>query len=229
MTGYSLTPAKKAYFLSIFLKITIAKFPKKCDTYLIHKIQKKVSRCMKKTRKTGDILFAAAAVLWVAVIFSFSLRSGAASHGESGFVERLLSGAARRVNLPVDRRILYWFFAPFAGENGAVSGEAVVRKAAHFTEYFVLGLFCAKAARVLIRRRLRFLVPFPLLCGPVVSLFDERFIQLFLVAGRTASYMDVLLDCIGFYCAVLLFLSAARLFALINGGGRIKTPDKKPG
>lgn len=168
---------------------------------------------MNNTHKRGLIIFATVSVLWVAVIFSFSLRSGTVSHHESGFVEHLLSAAAHRLNISVDHR-LFSIFTPFV-ERPPVTSEAFIRKSAHLTEYFILGLICVQAFWLLKRRRHRF-APLPLLLGPVVSIFDERIIQLFLVSGRTSSYRDVTLDSIGFYSAVLLSIAAVRLFARLR-------------
>lgn len=147
--------------------------------------------------------------VWAAVIFSFSLRSGAASHSESGYIITL----TKRINLNIDKRF-FKIYAPFVRDKNHITLEEFVRKSAHFTEYFIFGIICGTAA--LYFRRQYKLWYLTLLCGVPVSFIDERLIQRCLVTGRTSSYKDVLLDCIGFYFAIAFALLFAAILKYIK-------------
>ena len=136
-------------------------------------------------------------ILWGLVIFSFSLQSG----DESG----KLSGG-----------IVAWVVGLFFPEDFAHI-ELVhffVRKAAHFTEYFILGILLSLTVREAKWNR-------PLLkawaLGTLVACCDET-IQLF-SDGRAGMITDVMLDSSGVFtgCVILmlsvLFLSQKRAHA----------------
>lgn len=76
-----------------------------------------------------------------------------------------------------------------------------LRKLAHFTEFFFLGLLCALFVLVYHRRRWAFsaLMPF----GILVALFDET-VQIF--SKRGPSVKDIWIDTLGYTVAVLLSL-----------------------
>lgn len=78
--------------------------------------------------------------------------------------------------------------------------EHLLRKAAHFTEYAILGAlsFCA------FRFSSKYHLPTVLLCGMAAALTDET-IQLF-VPGRSGQVSDVWLDFVGYLCAALVCL-----------------------
>lgn len=127
-------------------------------------------------------------ILWVVVIFSFSMQSG----DESG----KLSGG-----------IVAWFVGLFFPEDFAHIElvHFLVRKAAHFTEYFILGTLLsltvreAKWQRVLLS---------PWLMGTVVACCDET-IQLF-SDGRAGQITDVMIDSSGVFtgCVILAVILA---------------------
>ena len=122
-------------------------------------------------------------IVWILVIFSFSLQSGE----ESG----KLSGG-----------IVAWVVDLLFPENFAhvEMVHFLIRKAAHFTEYFILGVLLsltvreAKWSRPLLA---------PWLLGTLVACCDET-IQLF-SAGRAGMITDVMLDSSGVFtgCMVL--------------------------
>lgn len=138
----------------------------------------------------------------ISVIMGFSLRSGRESHSQSGRVETLILNFCAKNNITINEKY-FKVYAPFVEYPNNITLEEAVRKTAHFTEYFVLGLLCAVCGCFVYRHR--YSVAF-LCVGAVTALVDERVIQLHLVAGRTSSYKDVLLDCIGFYSAFALFV-----------------------
>lgn len=141
--------------------------------------------------------------LSVVTIWGFSLRNGAQSHGQSGDIVVFCDKVCKKLNINISSK-WYKIYAPFVQDPSNITKEEAIRKTAHFTEYFILGFFCALMA--CFNRRSKFAYLF-LIMGVAVSYIDERVIQLHIVSGRTSSLKDVLLDCIGFYlCFSLIAL-----------------------
>ena len=106
--------------------------------------------------------------LCLAVIFGHSLMPAAVSHNESmGLLDRLIA------------------LFPFLTHH-------MLRKLAHFSEFFVLGFLLAQCLRRRISR--------PLLTGLLCAMGDET-IQIF-VAGRSGEVRDVWIDFAGVAAAV---------------------------
>lgn len=112
------------------------------------------------------------------------------------------------------------FIAELTGWNEEVL-NIVVRKAAHFTEYAVLGICLSVNMRDLMNSRTASVKPetkvahitvkymtAAWLIGTAYAATDE-FHQLF-VAGRFGSLTDVLIDSAGVACGVLFFLTYSR-------------------
>ncbi len=131
----------------------------------------------------GKILLPAATVLWAAFIFSNSLRTGEESGSQSGFVVDMLERALS-----------------FFGIRTEIS-ETVVRKGAHFAEYFILGTLLLACVRVY-RERWKQQIFLPLFWGLLIPVCDE-FLQLS-VAGRSGQVSDVVLDFSGVLTGVLI-------------------------
>lgn len=151
-------------------------------------------------------------VLWITIIFSFSMRSGGDSHTQSLQFETILAGFAHRIG--ADRIDLSFVRKLFPG-SGMSPGEILLRKAAHFGEYLVLGLLTLPA----LRRECRSVRPSKLrwallLLGTAVAVVDEKLIQAYLSTGRTSSWGDVLIDSAGFLTGMAVL---ALLFLLAGG------------
>ena len=127
-------------------------------------------------------------ILWIMVIFSFSLQNGE----ESG----KLSGG-----------IVAWFVGLFFSEDFAYIElvHFLVRKAAHFTEYFILGNLLSLTVR---EAKWKKVLLAPWLMGTMVACCDET-IQLF-SDGRAGQITDVMLDSSGVLtgCVILTLLLA---------------------
>ena len=139
-------------------------------------------------------------VLWIAFIWSNSLKTGVESGEDSGRVFTIISKTTESLGL------------------GTPISEHFIRKAAHFTEFAILGaLFCAD---LVCFRAIRFTqnmyVSAPLLlCSvPASALFAalDEFLQNF-SDGRGPSIKDVLIDTSGALCATIIFIG---IFALIR-------------
>lgn len=130
----------------------------------------------------GRVALPVGVVLCTAFIFGQSLLSAEASSAESGRIIGFLVGL-----IGVEYRP--WM-------------SVLVRKAAHFTEFAVLGTLWGGCARVYDRRRLW-------LWGLVTGVADEC-LQ-FIAPGRAPMVMDVMIDTAGFLCGVGLIFAAAHL------------------
>ena len=146
-----------------------------------------------KTQKYGKWMLTAAAVLWCVVIWQFSLTPADASSATSGTVGAFMNGTLAAMGVS-------FRFTPI-----------MVRKIAHFTEFFVLGMLLHATA---VSHR----IPRPALLavavGAVVATVDEC-IQIF-VPGRVAAVLDVLLDTGGALCGVIAFGGVWRLVVYIR-------------
>lgn len=137
-------------------------------------------------KRYGAFVFTVLCVLWTATVFGFSLKSGESSSDESHAVAGLLSWGMERL--------------------GAVTAPSVhvVRKLAHFFEYFVLGGLAYAALFSAGARRSCFL---GFGYAALVALADE-FICQNISEGRGARFSDVLLDStgalLGIFCAAAL-------------------------
>lgn len=122
--------------------------------------------------------------------FSFSLASGTASEATSGTVTQMLNGFLSALGSPV------------------VLGGHFVRKLAHFTEYFVLGVTATATLWGFLGGKGLFLIPLPPF---LTALTDEQIIQR-RVPGRGPSFLDVALDTAGGVTGALAFLGIFLLF-----------------
>ena len=131
---------------------------------------------------------AVSSILWIMVIFSFSLQSGE----ESG----KLSGG-----------IVAWFVGLFFSEDfeHLELVHFFIRKGAHFTEYFILGNLLSLTVR---EAKWKKVLLAPWLMGTMVACCDET-IQLF-SDGRAGQITDVMLDSSGVLtgCVILTLVLA---------------------
>lgn len=125
-------------------------------------------------------------ILWACVIFSFSLQPADMSNDTSmGFISKVLGfimpGLMEYMeNMPQEQLDML---------------HHIVRKGAHFTEYFVLGILSGASAVVWNEWIGKKKYVIAMLYCVVVASIDET-IQLF-VDGRAGRIQDVLLDSVG--------------------------------
>jgi VanZ family protein len=151
---------------------------KSAITHIVyHKKAKKASAFWgkgEKMRKYGKWILTAATVLWCAVIWQFSLAPDATSSATSGVVREFLNDALSSAGLSFQ-------FTPL-----------MVRKIAHFSEFFVLGALLFFTLRA---HGIPYYLPLSVTLGALVAAVDEC-IQIF-VPGRGPAVSDVLLDTAG--------------------------------
>lgn len=122
-------------------------------------------------------------LLWMIVIFKFSADPAKISDGKSGLVIEMVTFLGMDI-------------------NGIFGGLAnfIVRKAAHFTEYFILSLLLINALKENYNLnkslKMAILITFLYACS-------DEFHQLF-VPGRSGKFEDVLIDTSGGLLAVAI-------------------------
>ena len=138
--------------------------------------------------------------LWISIIFSFSLQpADDSSKMSSGLVAWLIE----------------YVLSIFSVEN--VSAEQLdmlhllVRKCAHFTEFFILGVLMYRS--VCQTRVVRKVLCALCLCV-LVAMSDET-IQLF-VDGRAGRWMDVLIDSCGSFTGIWIVIKMTALWKKIR-------------
>lgn len=139
-------------------------------------------------RNKKFIIYMCLTVIWILVIFSFSMQSGEESKQTSGGIVSMLV------------EILF----P-QGFDHVELLEYFVRRMAHFTEYFILAILVLQMLKQTTCPKM--FIACMLICVFVASC-DET-IQLF-SGGRSGRLADVVLDSIGAWCGVIGSLSVRR-------------------
>lgn len=163
--------------------------------------------------------------VWVCVIWGHSLMPGSQSSSESSFVLGLVQKAGGWL-FAQDIPPLQQLLAAHPGIMRVFSDTDLlhhyIRKAGHFSEYFVLGILALNAVRLTFAHPLASAAVFGAIWLAVPNI-DET-IQRF-VPGRAGMTTDVLIDMSGFLCGVLCCLVVlaiahllASLFDLLTGG-----------
>lgn len=143
---------------------------------------------MKRTKGILPILRIAAPVLTVlfaAFIFWNSSQSGSVSGSRSSGVLAQIQAALAALGIPFPMT------------------EHILRKSAHFLEYFALGILLTASVRLHTAQWLPRLL-LPAFLGLLVPVCDE-FLQTF-IPGRSGQVSDVLLDFAGVVTGILLSL-----------------------
>ncbi|MEG1027587.1 MAG: VanZ family protein [Oscillospiraceae bacterium] len=130
-------------------------------------------------------IFPVFSVLWSIFIFSNSIKPGSVSTQVSNSPSNILHD-----------------FLTFIGLNVSVDvSTIIVRKSAHFIEFFILGALIA-LSYIFLEKQIKFYKFNILFFGLSVAVLDE-FIQTFVV-GRTGLVKDIVLDFTGVLTAVIL-------------------------
>jgi len=132
---------------------------------------------MTKSKLLKIIISWALVLIWMSVIFSLSAQNDTQSSGLSEKIVSFIAGIIKVIEpvCKINMNVLH----------------LVVRKAAHFTIYFLLGIFVTHALRKSEKER----VLISLIICILYALSDE-FHQSF-VPGRVASFIDVGIDSLG--------------------------------
>ena len=130
--------------------------------------------------KNKKIIFAILTLLWVAVIFSFSLQPGEVSGDLSGsFLRKVLEwfvpGVFEKLETMPQEQLDMW--------------HMVLRKCAHFTEFAVLGVL---SGLTLLQTKVKWRGLSAMTFCLLIAAMDET-LQLF-VDGRAGRVLDVMID-----------------------------------
>ena len=145
-------------------------------------------------------IFAAAAVLWMIVICSFSAKVSEDSEEMSRSVGMLIGKAVIKE------------YKEWPGKRQAAFAAKIdypVRKAAHASEYAILGILLTGAI-LDIRKPWKRQLPACFLIGAAYAASDE-FHQLF-VPGRSGQIRDVMIDSAGVAAGIILACLAIKAF-----------------
>lgn len=150
---------------------------------------------MRVEKKTIYLLLA---LLWVAVIFSFSLQPASTSS---------------QMSRGVGCWLVETFVPSFTEKLATMRVEkleflhTLLRKAGHFSEYFILGILVALNV---LQTKLRYRKLSALSFCVLVAAVDET-IQLFVI-GRSGQVSDVVLDGVGALCGIAVLMGAWRIY-----------------
>lgn len=143
--------------------------------------------------KNKKIFWGIMTMLWVVVIFSFSLQPGEVSGDISGSILHKVLG----LFVPIDD----W------SQSQLELVHTILRKCAHFTEFVILGIF---ASLTMMHTKVRRWSLISLCFCVAIAAMDET-LQLF-VDGRAGRIMDVMIDSAGSMSGML----AVGLYAKIG-------------
>ena len=147
--------------------------------------------------KSRRYIFVVLTLIWVAVIFGFSLQPAEISDGTSiSFLQKIV-----KIFMP-------WFLDDLErlAPEKLILLNFIVRKCAHFTEYFILGVLSTVTVLHMTWTR-------RWVCGlgfcVAIACLDEC-LQLF-VSGRSGKVLDVLIDGAGALVGLLVVCLAVRI------------------
>ena len=132
---------------------------------------------MLKRNKYHKLRFPILSLIWIMVIFSFSLQDGTRSNFQSGVITTMMQNLLLSINIDIEREMLSF----------------IVRKTAHFANFFILGIFVKQSAVDLKSKH-------PLYWVCIVPIVDET-IQSF-VPGRVMALTDMVIDLAGIFAGV---------------------------
>ena len=169
-------------------------------------------------KKTASLIIFIAAAALIFAMFIFSSQDGTASSGLSRDVSRFIAETAnpsywKKCGSAVRENILDFMSLP-------------VRKAAHFTEYALLGaLLMSGFMCIRFTMPLRALYSF-LICAAAAA--ADEYHQSF-VSGRAGMVTDVLLDILGGMCGILLVVVLCLAGLYLIGHMRLKKGSRRRG
>lgn len=145
-------------------------------------------------KKRTPIFLAIAILLLIAFIFYNSAQDGEESSNASNFVTEIINGVLNFFGITADWKSL----------------SHLIRKGAHFSEYFALGLLTSAFIACLSRKRI-YISLSPLLAF-AVAVCDEFLVQ-GATTGRSPQWSDVLIDLSGAITAATFVVLALLLIA----------------
>lgn len=133
---------------------------------------------MVQAQNRHKLMFPILTIVWILIIFSFSIQSGSISSLQSGYITYQISRFLLTLNILVEPKTLSF----------------AIRKLAHFTEFFILGCLVKKSSFDLKRNDILYFIF-------IIPVLDE-FIQYF-VPERAMTLIDMGIDSIGILVGII--------------------------
>ena len=142
---------------------------------------------MKWIKKNINIILL---IIWMIIIFVMSSFNGESSGNQSNFIVKIISEIFSISN------VNYLSF--------------IIRKLAHFTEYFILGILVINNFKKINKK-----IIFGSIIFCMLYAFTDEFHQLF-VSGRSGQIIDVLIDSFGSMCGIYGYLLFKNYFLFLK-------------
>ena len=141
-------------------------------------------------QRTKIILSAVPLLIWLIVIFTFSAKPAFESGQQSGALVKILKECLNGFAPKANQALINWNFV-----------ETIIRKAAHFTVYFILGMLSLNLADKIIKNRKSCVIT-AFIFSVLYAVSDE--IHQAFVPGRACRLFDVALDSFGAFLGIML-------------------------
>ena len=128
-------------------------------------------------------------VITIGMILNFSTHNGSQSSIESNFLTTYI----QRVVVSIKGEL----------ERDDLQVELIVRKFAHFLEYYTLGIVVVVFFRGILKKAYLW-IPISIIFSALVPIIDEFYIQTRSI-GRTPMVLDVMIDLLGLIIAILTY------------------------
>lgn len=132
-------------------------------------------------------------ILWCGVIFYMSAKTGDESSVDSGWAAQILNSVAEFLT----------------GREDAEIPVLLIRKAAHYTEYFILGILLYMSFYNYKKPEAKILEPAA--AGIFYAITDE--VHQYFVPGRAMQAFDVAIDALGVLSSISLLFCISRIRA----------------
>lgn len=130
-------------------------------------------------------------IIWQALIFIQSLLPGEISSNQSGFIVDVLFPIINHMGIPI------------SVDNFSL----LIRKLAHFTEYFILGLLWFG---IYLSNRKHHWLPWVVVIQGFIAACIDEIIQ-FYTPNRSGEFRDVLIDTLGVLTAIIVILLLSKI------------------
>ena len=131
------------------------------------------------------IIYLVMLILWIGFIFGNSLMNGKSSGSFSGSITEVIHNVLQNIHINIKIETLH----------------TIIRKGAHFSEYFLLGIIMILNVYQYLKEA-KYFISFSIGFCLLISIIDET-IQTF-VEGRSGNIVDVGIDSLGFLLSILI-------------------------
>lgn len=144
--------------------------------------------------KIKRLIYGICVLSWMIVIFLYSAQDGTRSSSSSSEITYFILNILTQIGI-----ISACNYTPAQ----IMDFEGIIRTFAHFTEYFIFGIFTFQLARYSIAKKTIEKIMIPFLFCIIYAVTDE--IHQYFVPGRAMQIEDWLVDSLGVSCGVVLF------------------------